>query len=254
MTTFVLLTGLGLAVCLSGCDAAAPGARAYADGRFEEAHAAYVAVTEADHAAAELLYDRALAGLRAGELDDAAASLQRAQASADDELRPLCSFLTGNVAFARAELGAAQARAPEAEPFAWDLAIRHADSARTAFRDAAASRRDWPAARRNAERAARLADALRREKTAADARTAGTSSPEVLLHPGADGEDTGAQDTPPPSQDGGEDGAAADGKGDELTPEQLTALLDLLARKEREKLELRQSGRAAQQTGVERDW
>jgi hypothetical protein len=194
---------------MAGCDASAAGSNAYDEGRFGDAHDAFVAVTLGDDAAPELLYDRALAALRAGRLDDAVATLAREREAPAGDTRPLLVFLEGNVQFARAERAAQQARAPEAEPFAWDLAIRQALSARDAFRQAAATREDWPQARRNAERAARLLEKLRGEKAAADPNARSASSPEVRLHAGKGTQDPDATDAPdPPASGAGDDGAA----------------------------------------------
>ena len=69
------------------------------------------------------MHDLALAALRAKKLGIAAEAAERALHSAPPELRASCEFLRANVAFAQSELAAAQATGPEAEPFAFDVAI-----------------------------------------------------------------------------------------------------------------------------------
>ena len=52
----------------------------------------------------------------------------------------------------------------------------------------------------------------------------------------------------------GEPGTASGVAGAELSPDQVTGLLERLAAKEREKREVREQQRRAAQVGVERDW
>src|SRR6185436_14262267 len=65
----------------------------------------------------------------------------------------LCEFLQGNVAFSRSERSEFEVRELGADRAALDRAIAQAEAARDAWQRAAASRADWPAARRNVERA-----------------------------------------------------------------------------------------------------
>ena len=85
------------------------------------------------------------------------------------------AFLRGNIAFARCAQASRQARTPLAEPFAFDVAIRHAEKARAFWEQAAMGRDDWPAARRNVERALLVLRDLRREKARSARRNAGRS-------------------------------------------------------------------------------
>jgi hypothetical protein len=100
------LAGFALAFSAGCADPGAEGHRASAEGRFEDAHAAYAsAVARAgDVAPAELLVDRALAALRAGSLREVEPALELAAACGDRRVRERCEFLRGNLAFARAEL------------------------------------------------------------------------------------------------------------------------------------------------------
>ena len=103
------------------------GVRAFREGRFGDALEAFTEAEKAlgDRASAALLHNKALAALRAGKLTDAEASAERAAAAGGPELLPFRDFLHGNTAFARCEHAELQASQPEAEPFAYDLAIAY---------------------------------------------------------------------------------------------------------------------------------
>lgn len=248
---------------LAACSDVGDGVRAYRAGNFEEAHAAFAAAEEraGDGASAALLYDRSLAALRVGELDAAESAAVRA-ADRDPDFAGRRDFLLGNVSFARCELAETQANSPEAEPFAFDVAIRYGEAARDAWGAAAASRNDWPEARRNVERALlKIAD-LRRQQAARD--------PNSKKAPDAPTPPRPAPPTPPPTPTAGPDaeqppdapGPGADGTPDaepgavvaELTPEQVRRLFETLAAKEREKLDVRRERRRTQPPEVTRDW
>jgi hypothetical protein len=186
---------------------------------------------------AEAHYNRALAALAEGKLSDA-----EAEAGQTAELGGLSDFLRGNVAFARCGIAAAQAETPEAEPFAFDVAIRYAESARDLWQEAAMSREDWPAARRNVERALLKLVELRilREEKKRDPRSERTPRPKPLPSPEPAPPETTPGEAPEPG-----------GEVTELSPEEV---LDRLAEKEKEKAELRRSERKKRMAGVERDW
>ncbi len=253
------------ATLLAGCDATSDGREAYREGRFREAHASFAKAAHAagDSASAELLYDRALAALRDGDPRDAESSARNAAERGAPEVAALADFVRGNAAFARCETAALQASAPEAEPFAFDVAIAAAASARDAWASAASTRADWPEARRNAERALlKIAD-LREKKAEAERKRSSKSAPRPnpkpvpKTKPSTDEKDPSRPPVPPrPPDDGapaGED-AAATAQLAELSPSEVQRLFDRLAAKEKEKLDLRRARRQATSADVERDW
>lgn len=232
----------------AGCGADA-GLEAYDAGRFEDAHKAFRAAEDAAgaEATAALSYNRALAGLRAAELRDAAAAVERAAARAGPDLVPQVDFLRGNVAFAQGELAARQAEAAGSEPFAFDIAINHVERALRAWERAAMSRADWPAARRNLERAQRKLAELRRRKAEAEDKRRRESDRRPKPKP--------KPKPPPPKPEPAPEADQPDGPQlDELSPAEVRRLLDRLAEKEREKLALRRQHRKERMAGVERDW
>lgn len=237
-----------LLLLVAGCGKDA-GLEAYDAGRFEDALAAFRAAEDSagDDATAAAAYNRALAGLRAGELRDAAAAAARAAESAGDDLAPRVDFLRGNVAFAQCELAARQAEAAGAEPFAFDIALGHVERAIRAWEQAAMSRTDWPAARRNVERARRKQAELRRKKAEAEDKRRSESDRQPKPKP--------KPKPPPPKPDQAPEQDEADGPQlEELSPAEVARLLAKLAEKEREKLALRRQHRKEKMTGVERDW
>jgi hypothetical protein len=240
------LIALALALLLPGCGSG-DGESLYRAGRFEEAHAAFVAVSgdEGDAASPELLVNRALAALRAGDLRDAEASAERAAARGGPDFEALRDFLRGNAAFARAVLAERQADTPEAEPFAFDIAIRYARGALEAWKLAAASRSDWPEARRNVERANHKIAELERKKE------------EKVRDPRRERAPGPAPIPEPPSDAGGattEEEVTTEAQRLALTPEQVARLFERLAEKEREKREIRQAWRRERMADGERDW
>jgi hypothetical protein len=225
-----------LAVALASCGAYEDGARAYREGRFQDARAAFA--VGGDERPAELLVDEALAALGAEDLG--AAENAAANARSDADVAPVADFVLGNVAFARCALAEKQASTIEAEPFAFDAAIAFADTARNRWTAAAASRDDWPAARRNAERAAVKADDLRRRRIdASDKRRRSRTPPSP-------------RPAPAKPTDAKEPAAQADEIP--LTREQVLALFEQLAAKEKEKLASRRARRERSGGEVERDW
>jgi len=276
MTARTLLVALllSVAVCAAatGCTRDAEfdaGRVAYEARDYRRARDAFTLATERDGEAAssELLHWAALASLRAGDLD-AAEELSSRAVLAGAPFVAQRDFLRGNVAFARSEIAAEQARAVEAEPFAFDVAIGHAETARDAWAQAAAARDDWPEARRNAERAWHRAEALRREKSeverSRDTKKAGGGPPRinaVRLDPQQKPpDDVGDQRKQPQSSatdgtsdDQGQDPALALAEG-ELAADQVLRVLDTLRAKEDEKLAARRASRRARSANVERDW
>ena len=236
-----------LALLPAACDNAGAGADAYRDGRFADAHRMFA---EEEAAAAgdvppEILMNRALAALRAGDMQDAADAAERAAADGDPGRVALREFITGNIAFARSERLEEDAQKPGAPPVTWDRAIAFAEAARNAWRRAAASRDDWPEARRNVERALLRLDALKDQRPDPERKKDGEKTPRPKPRP-----------APPPPLPGTDpkDAAAAGRQTKELTPAEVQALLQRLAEKERERLDARRAQREAASSGVERDW
>lgn len=197
-----------------------------------------------EEASPERLFNRALAALRAGDLTAAEADAKRAAARGDPEIEALSDFLRGNTAFARCRMAERQASTAAAEPFAFDVAITYARKARRLWQAAAMSRLDWPAARRNVERALLKEEELKRKKAARDEQQRRKTDRPPRPQP---------RPPPTPGPDAEPD-PAVDPQLKELAPEEVLRLLDKLAQKEKEKRALRRSERKARTAGVERDW
>lgn len=252
-----------VALAVAACGDVRDGLRAYDEGRHVDAHRALSAAVDAagDGAAAELVYDRALAALRAGDIGDAERSVARAAQIGEGDLRAACDFLAGNVAFARCDLAERQASTEEAEPFAFDIAIEQARTARRHWVAAAITRDDWPEARRNVERVDRRIEALRAKKAEAEARKRRKGPkdrrPQPRAEPRPGTKSDGAPPAPPEgtgAAQGGPTDEGADPQVAELTPAEVARLLDRVAEKEREKLAAREKRRSAPTPAVERDW
>jgi hypothetical protein len=237
---------LALTLLFAG-DTFADGVAAYRAGRYDAAQLAFAAAARAaDGDRAGLFhYDEALAALQAGALDAAEAAARAAATNGGDELRGSCDFLLGSVAFERARAAAVEAHAPGASSQTFDRAIALCDAARQAWQRAALSRVDWPAARRNVERAlARLAD-LERERAQAQQREqeggegAGRPPPQPVAVP---------QPAPTTTK------PAAVAPEHELAPEEVEHLFEKLDEQERKKRLLREASRRATAPAVERDW
>lgn len=242
---------IGLGLLLQGAGDFASGQRAYAEGRFGDAQQAFAAVLAAagDAAPAELCYDLALASLQAGDLAAAEAAAERAAARGGPSFAPRRQFLRGNIAYARCLLAEAQAMGPEAEPFAFEVALQHGNAALRHWQQAVLDRGSWPAAARNVERAHAVLSRLRDEQAAAALKRRDRQQgkkPEVHLVPQGGAEPEAA--TPTQEQ------VDAKVQRTELLPAEVLALLARVQQKERDKLQLRQQQRSAQQAPGERDW
>jgi tetratricopeptide (TPR) repeat protein len=263
MNARVLLAAT-LALLLAGCDATADGRQAWRAGDAQGALAAFRRAVDAagDSASPEVLYDLALAALRVGDLDLAEQAASRAAARGGAAFEGLRDFVRGSVSFARSEAAEAEAGKPGADATAWERATLHTEDALARWRMAAASRWDWPEARRNVERALLRLDRLREKR-----RDGGGSKPPPGTTPGGkpapDGpvEPPDAPPLPPPAQPPtalpSDDTPKPDGAAVEsglLSGEQVLRLFDALLEKERQKQALRRAVRAAPTPGVERDW
>jgi hypothetical protein len=186
------------------------------------------------------------AALTALQADDTERALDLAERAADGDARfvPLRDFVRGSASFAKGKLAARQADTPEAEPFAWQLAITHMRRARDAWQRAATSRDDWPAARRNVERALLELDDFRRRQEEADRRRRPPDRPKPKPRP-----------LPQPEPDNPEPDAPPDAPKPiaELTRAEVLALYEKLAAKEAEKRAVRQKEQESR-TDVVRDW
>lgn len=251
-----------LLVLAAGCSRTRDGVDAWNDGRFEDAHRAFAEAAESagDGATAALHWDHALAALRIGRLTEAETAADAAAEKGGGEFAALRDFLRGNAAFARSDVAAAQAGSAEAEPFALDVAIAHAETARRSWIAAAASRRDWPEARRNVERANLRLEALRKRKSETEASRKKPGAPEPRpvpippppdrrKPPDAPGDETAPDRPKEPGTD-----APTEAQTVELTPEAVARLFEVLEAREREKAAIRRSRRAARGGEVERDW
>jgi tetratricopeptide (TPR) repeat protein len=204
-------------------------------------------------APAAVHFNRALAALQAGALPEAAAAADEAAARGGPEFAALRDFVLGNVAFARAARAEALASLPDVPPTAFDPAIAQAEAARGAWLAAAASRPDWPEARRNVERAlVKLEELRRKRQEAADRMRSDRPKPRPRPRP----------EPPPPEPPAPREPERVEGRPEpqpepprvELTPDQVRRLLETLERKEQEKVALRRARQRAREREVERDW
>lgn len=219
---------------------------AYRAGRFDEAYAAFAALSAATTAAErspELLGNLALAALRVHRAGDAASAATVLQERGDAAERGLGTFLLAQADSERARLAEAAARLPDAEPMAWDAAVRAADAAVRGFLLAADLRAragggEWPEALRNAERAARTVAALRAARDAAQRPDAQHETPPP---------------PPPPERGEGEQEAVPELAGGTLSAAQLAELLQRVRAREVQKQRARQTAPAPGAV-AERDW
>jgi hypothetical protein len=241
----------------SGPETGAPAATApsaaqavadYTAERYAAAFAAF-AVLGAESAAPppELRLGLALAALRVQRTGDAEAALRPLLAEAAllaeaPALAAEAQFVFGLLQWQRAERAQAAAQLQDAEPFALASARRAAALAMAAFCAADRARGGWPAALRNAERAARLDAELER-------LAAAQQPPKAQKEP----------DQPPPPEPEPERQPTQEEQAPELAREALSAAAaaELLARvqqREREKLQVRRAGQRRGSTAGERDW
>ncbi|MFH1998623.1 MAG: hypothetical protein ABIK28_03030 [Planctomycetota bacterium] len=226
------------------------GMGAYSAGRYEEAFEAFTAAQEkaGDQASAELLYNRALAALRMNKPLEAEMCVEKAAARGGPEFTALRDFIKGNTAFARGEAAARVACQPEAEPFAFDVALSYVMKAEAFWKQAAASRPDWPEARRNVERAQLKLIELRKQKKEKQKNPRSHGQPEIrpqLLPQANSLTDQGETR---------EEEAQIEKQTQELTSLQIKNLFDKLEEKEREKRIMRRARQDNQKNRAEKDW
>ena len=157
----------------------AAGVAAYRAGRYEEARVAFQAELEAHEAdaPAELRTNLAMAALRVQRTEDAEAAARPLLEGARSDDRAWGEFLLGSASFQRGERAAAAARLPDAEPMAWETAVRSVAGSVKRWCRAAELRPAWPEALRNAERAVRALAELERERAAASPPTPKRTEP-----------------------------------------------------------------------------
>ncbi len=239
-------------LALGACRAEHPAIVAFAYGRFGEALAGFRQLERdlGDEAPAAVFHGQALSALRTGALVEAELAVEKLVARGGLDFAPERDFVLGVTAFVRCERAEAQASGPEAEPFAFDVAIAHAEAAQAAWQRAAIARGDWPEARRNLVRAMNKLDELRKKRQAAIERKRKDQRPDSKPKP--------SEEEAPRDSDGQpkeiEPAPRLEPQAVELARGQIDGLLRRLDEKEREKGALRRSQRTALQSGVEKDW
>jgi hypothetical protein len=218
------------------------GHRAYVENRFDEA---YEAFTEAERSAgedapAELLYDRSLAALRSGRIEEAEIAAEKAAVRGGAAFTALRDFLLGNAAFERCARAEAKATGgTDAAPFALEEALIHVRHAALFWQKAAMSRPDWPEARRNVERALLKERELKKKTEAIQEARKKIKATKIGQQPEAKAKKPDLAPEP---------------RLDELSPEQIRQLLERLAEKERQKAALRRERQRLKRAEVEKDW
>lgn len=238
----VLALVAGSVVALTGCGERGPGAiRAYQEGRFDEALVGFrEAVARAGEDASAPLFDHhALAAIANGKWREAEVALEMARVRGGRSMDPRWAFLMGNVEYGRCEQSAAQAMSVESEPFAFDLAIVHAERALGHWKAAAVSRSDWPEARRNIERALRKLGELHAARAEAEARREKKKEKAPREQP----------EMEPETEEVTRKAQRLD-----ADPELVSRILERLSARDREKREVRTETRRERSAKVERDW
>lgn len=182
-----------------------------------------------DDLAREAFHD-AVAKVQMGDLAGAEAAAERAAELGDTRYGPIRAFLRGNASFARSMALNDEVNRPDADPRARAGALAFAEDALAYWRAAAASRSDWPGARRNVERALLRIDMLREKGKQKRKKQ------------------------PPPSEEDKPQPQEAKLETRELPPGQVMGLLDLLRKKVELKRRAREAQRRQTSARVERDW
>jgi hypothetical protein len=151
-------------------------------------------------------------------------------------------FLRGNLAFAQSEQKLAQAEAAFGKPADWTEAVRLNKLAELQWKAARGRAIDWPAARRNIERAlARRAEIMRRAEAAG-----------VDADPNAGQDNTLTEQAPPQDPQG--ETPSAPPLPPPPSPERIDALLDRMQNQEDKKRSERRAQPGLDSPAVERDW
>lgn len=243
------MRALLLLLILAAGDDFATGMKAYEEGRYKDALAAFSAAELAagNTASPELLYNRALCALRMRRWVEAEYSAEKAAARGGPEFAALCNFLRGNAEFMRCQTAEAEALLVEADPTAYDRALGHARSSLEYWELAARSRADWPEARRNAERALLKLEQLlqKREEALANQKKKKATPPPPELEPPED---------PTDPEESEEQTPELATEAEALSLAEVADMLQRLAAKEQEKRDLRRARRQSGAFKVKKDW
>jgi hypothetical protein len=195
---------------------------------------------------ARAAHDDALAALQRGDLKAALAAAERAASAGGERWKPVLDFVRGSASFARSRAVEPPAAATQAETAALEQALVLAEDALAFWRRAAMSREDWPAARRNVERALLRIEAL---KARLPARSASGSPTPVILPGGGDAPGPDGEEPP-----GADEETTVETVTTDLAPDALARLPELLRQKDAEKRAARRARWAAPARTTERDW
>jgi len=158
------------------------------------------------------------------------------------QLQAQLTFLRGNLALTQSEQKLAQAEAAFGKPADWTEAVRLNKLAEVQWIAARGAAQDWPAARRNIERAqARRAEIMRRAEAAG-----------VDADPNAGQDNTLTERAPP--KDPKDDAPSAPPLPPPPTPERIDALLERMQNQEDKKRSVRRAQPGLDSPAVERDW
>ncbi|MBL8751179.1 MAG: hypothetical protein JNK78_18625 [Planctomycetes bacterium] len=217
----------------------------YRAGHFVEAHRELAAAVAAagNPCPEHLAYDLALAALRVQRTADAEDAIRPLLEGRDEAVRARAEFVAAMAALQRGERAAAAARLPDAEPLAWQSAVRGAELAVRGFLRAADARGTWPEARRNAERASRTLAEFRRS-AAEDAAKWRENATEKAPPP---------PEPPRPTERPPEE-IAPDLAAAVLPPAEVARLLLRVQQREAEKQRMRRDAQRASAVAGERDW
>jgi len=252
---FVLGTLTVLGLGLLGPCTMKEGVEAFRAGDFPRA---YQALTRAEErrgidADAQLVFDRALAALQAGELRAAEFCADKALVRAGPlqgvRFEDLRVFLFANVAVRRSMRAEAEAELIDADPTAFTRAILHVDEAVELWKTLVVGRdqEEWPAARRNLERALKRRADLEARREEAEARQNRKKEQELQEIPEEEPEDPEAR--PEEQEEKARPQLLA-----ELSQQELARLFEKLEALEKEKRELRRERQRARSRDVEKDW
>ncbi len=239
------------AACLLAQDPSSSGAHEasglahYRDGRFLDAHRELAAAVAAAGTPCppHLAYDLALASLRVQRTTDAEDAIRPFLDDHDPAVRARAEFVAAMAALQRGERAAAAARLADAEPLAWQSAVRGAELAVRGFVRAADVRGSWPEALRNAERASRTLAEFRRLAAEDAAKRRETATEKAPPPP-----------EPPRSTERPPEEAAPDLATAVLPPAEVARLLQRVQQREAEKQRIRRDAQRNTAAAGERDW
>jgi len=224
------------------------GVRAYQERRFKEAFDAFCLAekAEGDNASCELLYNKALAAIRAGKPKAAESAAEMVVSRGGEKYIKIRDFIFGDTAYLRCLNVEALADMPESMPALYDHAIHHARTAMSFWKMALMGKPDWPEARRNLERVMLKLNELKKKKEEAEKRKKKKiKQPDPKLDP---------ELSDPENPDKIEEEVKVEPVLDELPPELVKRLFDKLNEKEKEKRKMRRELKKQKKYEVEKDW